>query len=758
MNGNGSSHDEPGERDTPRMTRAMRPYEAATRSAARRSTPEPGYPDRLGRERLRVPAVRGSPSMAPSTATPYGDARRRSAVRRPGVHRGQPGAAQYGGGQPAPRSPAAAAGAAAAARSPATGPSTAAGSPAGPATATATRCRRRAVPAAARPGRTRASCRRPYGAQPGPTPAHAVRPAHESTSARSTVRAADTTGRRLVGGASRYGYDPGEPTYGDSRYAAQPLRRERPRDAARASAAGTRGAETAERRRHAASAPAPAATTEDGERRRIDAAVAGAAAAAGGRVLPGRADPYVPAAGVLHPVQLDGGRPCWSATGCWSTRSCTTCATPERGEVVVFRGTDNWAPENSVEPAGGLCRRIGRTLGDLVGVSRPGEKDFIKRVIGLPGDRVSCCDPQGRVYVNGDGHRRAVHRRQLAAGRAAQPAGVRVAAVRRGRSCRRARSSSWATTGIVSQDSRCQGPVPIENVIGRAFVIVWPSGRWDTLSVPDTFADVPRPVALGRPESRPTAPSPAVGAASRHTAHSGHFGGIGAYGTEATMATTYASQVIDERASKPRSSFWRELPILLGVAILVAVLVRAFVLQTFFIPSESMEHTLNINDRVLVNKLVYDFRDPHRGEIVVFKAPTGLALRPDRGGLHQAGHRRRRRPRGLLRRPGPDHRQRQGAGRAVPLPGRHRRADVASEDAFDIVVPAGPAVGHGRPPVPVGRLAGAVHPPRATSSAATIPVDDVVGRAFVLFWPLGRGDWLTVPETFDQVPAARRQA
>jgi len=79
--------------------------------------------------------------------------------------------------------------------------------------------------------------------------------------------------------------------------------------------------------------------------------------------------------------------------------------------------------------------------------------------------------------------------------------------------------------------------------------------------------------------------------------------------------------VIDEQTAKRRGSFWRELPILLGVAILVAVLVRAFVLQTFYIPSPSMEHTLNVLDRVLVNKLVYDFRDPKRGEIIVFKAP-----------------------------------------------------------------------------------------------------------------------------------------
>jgi signal peptidase I len=51
--------------------------------------------------------------------------------------------------------------------------------------------------------------------------------------------------------------------------------------------------------------------------------------------------------------------------------------------------------------------------------------------------------------------------------------------------------------------------------------------------------------------------------------------------------------VIDEQ-TRPRKpdAFWRELPILLGVAVVVAIVVRAFVLQTFYIPSESMRHTL----------------------------------------------------------------------------------------------------------------------------------------------------------------------
>ena len=49
---------------------------------------------------------------------------------------------------------------------------------------------------------------------------------------------------------------------------------------------------------------------------------------------------------------------------------------------------------------------------------------------------------------------------------------------------------------LVSQDARCQGPVPIDNVIGRAFVIVWPFGRWDRVCrCRTTFDELPRAVA-----------------------------------------------------------------------------------------------------------------------------------------------------------------------------------------------------------------------------------------------------------------------
>lgn len=59
----------------------------------------------------------------------------------------------------------------------------------------------------------------------------------------------------------------------------------------------------------------------------------------------------------------------------------------------------------------------------------------------------------------------------------------------------------------VSQDSRCNGQVPIDKIIGRAFVIAWPVGRWDSLSVPKTFSEVPKLNAL-RLEPRRVAMAP----------------------------------------------------------------------------------------------------------------------------------------------------------------------------------------------------------------------------------------------------------
>jgi signal peptidase I len=59
------------------------------------------------------------------------------------------------------------------------------------------------------------------------------------------------------------------------------------------------------------------------------------------------------------------------------------------------------------------------------------------------------------------------------------------------------------------------------------------------------------------------------------------------------------------------------------LALVVALLVKTFLFQAFYVPSGSMEPTLKINDRVLVNKLSYEMHDVHRGDIIVFTPPPG---------------------------------------------------------------------------------------------------------------------------------------
>ncbi|MBM7075731.1 signal peptidase I [Micromonospora sp. MMS20-R1-14] len=174
---------------------------------------------------------------------------------------------------------------------------------------------------------------------------------------------------------------------------------------------------------------------------------------------------------------------------------------PLRGEVVVFRGTDKWVAQENPVPPTGAAGKIGRTLGDLVGVSRPGEKDFIKRVIGLPGDRVKCCDDQGRVMVNGIPLDEPYVVRNSPLDVPPNP-----------KECRSRRFDEVVVPPgqifvmgdhrLVSQDARCQGPVPIDNVVGRAFMVVWPSSRWASLPVPATFAKLSDSAAAN------TAPAP----------------------------------------------------------------------------------------------------------------------------------------------------------------------------------------------------------------------------------------------------------
>ncbi|HEX6498941.1 MAG TPA: signal peptidase I [Micromonosporaceae bacterium] len=209
--------------------------------------------------------------------------------------------------------------------------------------------------------------------------------------------------------------------------------------------------------------------------------------------------------------------------------------------------------------------------------------------------------------------------------------------------------------------------------------------------------------------------------------------------------------MIDEQ-TRSRNTFWRELPILLAVAVIVAVVVRAFVLQTFYIPSESMEHTLNINDRVLVNKLVYDFRSPHRGEIIVFTSPPSWRGDPNEKDFIK-------RVIGV----GGDHVVCCDAQERITVNGHpldetylfteDGRSDLPSEQPFDVVVPKGRLWVMGDHRSRSGDSREQYLRTNKDVMASTISDSAVIGRAFVLFWPVSRATWLTVPDTFDKVPS-----
>jgi signal peptidase I len=188
----------------------------------------------------------------------------------------------------------------------------------------------------------------------------------------------------------------------------------------------------------------------------------------------------------------------------------------------------------------------------------------------------------------------------------------------------------------------------------------------------------------------------------------------------------------------------------LGVAVLVAILVRTFVLQTFFIPSPSMEHTLNVDDRVLVFKLVYDFRSPERGEIVVFRAPTKWSGNPK-------GEDYIKRVIGVSG----DRVQCCDAEGRIMVNGKsldepyiftqngHR--DPPADESFNVVVPTGRLWVMGDHRSESGDSL--EHWERTNDiNQATVPENSVVGRAFTIFWPLNRAGWLSVPKTFENVP------
>jgi signal peptidase I len=170
-----------------------------------------------------------------------------------------------------------------------------------------------------------------------------------------------------------------------------------------------------------------------------------------------------------------------------------------RGEVVVFNGLDSFTEETVVAPPANGFQRVLRSVGGVLGLGVPGEKDFIKRVIAIPGDRVACCT-DGKVTVQPEGAPEPVVLQEdylfedsaeafcaAGLGDASCPVGAEGILVPEGRLWVMGDHRSRSSDSRAHISDANSGTVPQDKVIGRAFVIVWPLDRARLLGVPDTF-------------------------------------------------------------------------------------------------------------------------------------------------------------------------------------------------------------------------------------------------------------------------------
>lgn len=195
--------------------------------------------------------------------------------------------------------------------------------------------------------------------------------------------------------------------------------------------------------------------------------------------------------------------------------------------------------------------------------------------------------------------------------------------------------------------------------------------------------------------------------------------------------------------------FLREFGVLTLIALVIAILIKTFLIQAFFIPSGSMEPTLMPTDRILVNRLAYRFGDIERGDIIVFADPTPSSQ--DRGVVDK-----------LLRwlgegigvvRPADD----DFIKRVIALPGEtwEMRDGVTYVDGRKLDEPYVNQAdldtrSFGPETVPDGMLfvmgdnrnhsGDSRFPP--PGGLGYIPIDRVIGQAFVIIWPPSRAGWL----------------
>ncbi len=221
-----------------------------------------------------------------------------------------------------------------------------------------------------------------------------------------------------------------------------------------------------------------------------------------------------------------------------------------------------------------------------------------------------------------------------------------------------------------------------------------------------------------------------------------------------------------------RKSGWkvllRDVVVIFVIAVLVSFLIKTFVARSFYIPSGSMENTLQINDRIIVNELQPSVFPLSRGDVVVFKDPGGWlpAAAPKTGNPIQQGVGAVLDFVGL----GASDSDQHLVKRLIGLPGDHITCcnalgqmsvngvplkepyvllpagqQAVSAKPFDVTVPAGKVwvMGDNRYNSADSRY----HMDDPTKGF--VPLSDVVGRAFVVSWPVSHWTWLSnYPETF----------
>jgi signal peptidase I len=218
---------------------------------------------------------------------------------------------------------------------------------------------------------------------------------------------------------------------------------------------------------------------------------------------------------------------------------------------------------------------------------------------------------------------------------------------------------------------------------------------------------------------------------------------------------------------KKQRSFWKELPILIGIALVLALLIKTFLVQAFSIPSDSMQNTLQEGDRVLVDKLTPWFgSEPERGEVVVFHDPAGwlrgeptLEPNPVQRVLGWIGLMPSAEEKDLIKRvigvagdtveckgTGPLKVNGKALNEPYVYPGNTPCTVDDTGGQFKVKVPEGKiwVMGDHRQ----NSLDSRYH--QNDKNKGMVPVDNVVGRAIVVAWPPTRWSTLPIPDTFDQ--------